>query len=758
MAYEITFLVCGIVQGVGFRPFCAKLAQQMGLGGTVRNTSDGVEIILRGKREDVDKYILRLKKEKPDVSTITSIEFTREKYIDQNFSSEFSIVKSRRMYRQRVLIPPDIATCQECLDEMDDPANRRYGYPFINCTNCGPRYTIIKNLPYDRPETTMEKFEMCPDCYREYNSEKDRRYHAQPNACFVCGPSLWVTDSDGNIVEKNRKALDASIDSLRSGKILAIKGLGGFHLACDPFNGQAIEKLRRRKKRKGKPFALMVKDLSVAEDLCIIREEEKELLRSSKRPIVICYRTKNCRTHEGVAPGQDTLGIMLPYTPLHHLIMKEFDALVMTSANISDSPIIADNSEALMQLGSVADLFLMHNRDIHMPIDDSVISNAGKVSILIRRSRGFVPSPLGIPVNAPVVLGAGGEMKSTFSLTQEKILFPGQYLGDLKQLPTVNYYRKALRHFMKLYNLQPEYLVCDMHPQYISTSIAAEETGIQGSSILQVQHHHAHFASCLAENEHWDEAIGLILDGTGYGTDGTIWGGEFLTGDIKVFSRAGHFLSSVLPGGEKAVLEPWRYALSLLNSTFDKVETFSVAEKIWPDKKHLIPIILQTIDEAPVTTSAGRLFDGVSAILGISPVISYDGEAAINLEAQSKGSMKAPFGFFKEKGKWILDWRDTVHWIVQNRDRLSNQQIASAFHFGLSEALSNIAEAIAADTGIRHVVLSGGVWQNRRLLNLTRVLLKRKGLIPLVHKYLSPNDECVSAGQAVIGAFKWSLK
>ncbi len=755
MGHEVTILITGIVQGVGFRPFCAKLARELGLGGSVRNTSDGVEIILRGEKHIINEYIARVQTENPDASAITSLEIIEESEIDKDFSTTFNIVKSKRMKKQRVLIPPDIATCKDCLEEMKDPSNRRYRYPFINCTNCGPRYTIIQDLPYDRPETTMKKFTMCKDCHAEYTTDTDRRYHAQPNACFECGPELWLQDSEKSISTKGDKAISECVNLIRTGSIVAIKGLGGFHLACDPYNPVAIETLRNRKNRKKKPFALMVKNIEVAEKLCILTTQIKKTLLSSKRPIVICYKRNNCGICESIAPGQNDLGLMLPYTPLHHLIMESFDALVMTSANISDSPIIAANEEALEKLGSIADSFLFHNRDIHMPIDDSVISVSGRMKILLRRSRGFVPAPFPLPVNSPVILAAGGEMKSTFSITQEKILFPGQYLGDLKQIPTINYYRRALKHFMKLYNLKPEFLVHDMHPQYVSTQIALEETDIKKENIMTVQHHHAHLASCLLENRHQGKAIGLILDGTGFGTDGTIWGGEFLVGDIEDFYRAGHFLSSNLPGGEKAVLEPWRYALSLLTQTFGHDKTIDIARSIWPEFRNTIPLISGTVHSGPVTTSAGRLFDGVSALLNICTLSSFDGEAAVLLESNAKGTAKAPFESFKENDKWILDWRNAIAWIIHNRTKISEKEISAGFHYGLARELTRISSSIASETGIKHVALSGGVWQNRRLLNLTYTLLEREGMKTLVHKTLSPNDECVSTGQAVIGAFRW---
>ena len=475
MFSEIKVLVTGIVQGVGFRPFCARLAKELSLAGSVRNTSYGVEILLQGEKDAINHYLARLQKENPDASAISSVEILYEKVSERPSSRNFIISRSEKHERQRVLIPPDIATCDECLREMFDPLNRRYGYPFINCTNCGPRYSIIQDLPYDRPKTTMAGFHMCPDCSEEYECISNRRYHAQPNACHVCGPSLWLTDNTGRkILQKDRDPLGRFIQQVRKGNIGAVKGLGGFHLTCDAFNDIPVLKLRKRKKRPKKPFALMVRDIETARELAHVNSEAERTLLSSKRPIVLCYKRKDKGLSEYIAPGQDTLGIMLPYTPLHHLLMQDLSALVMTSANISDSPIIADNEEAIAKLSGLADYFLMHDRDIHMPIDDSVIASTGNIHIIYRRSRGFVPVPLSLPYDAPVILAAGGEMKSTFSITQERTLFPSQYLGDLKQVTTSTYYKKALQHFLKLYNLEPEYVVHDTHPQYISTGLALE--------------------------------------------------------------------------------------------------------------------------------------------------------------------------------------------------------------------------------------------------------------------------------------------
>ena len=757
MFAETKILVTGIVQGVGFRPFCARLAKELSLSGSVRNTSHGVEILLLGEKDVINHYLARLQKENPDASAISSVQIIYERESGIPPSRNFIISHSEKHERQRVLIPPDIATCDDCLKELLDPSDRRHGYPFINCTNCGPRYTIIRDLPYDRPKTTMAPFSMCHDCSDEYQCITDRRYHAQPNACHVCGPSLWLTDNTGRkVAGRDQDPLGRFIQEITAGNIGAVKGLGGFHLTCDAFNDIPVSNLRERKKRPKKPLAIMVRDIRTARRLAHFNFEAERTLLSSKRPIVLCYKRENTGLSENIAPGQDTLGMMLPYTPLHHLLMQDFEALVMTSANISDSPIIADNDEAIAKLSGLADYFLMHDREIHMPIDDSVIASIGNSHIIFRRSRGFVPVPLSLPFEAPVILASGGEMKSTFSITQERDLFPSQYLGDLKQVSTVTYYKKALHHFLQLYNLEPEYVVHDTHPQYISTGLALDAVKPSPGKIMTVQHHHAHLAACLLENRHWDNAVGVIFDGTGYGDDGTIWGGEFLFGDIRSSQRKGTFLAATLPGGERSVLEPWRYALSILYHAYGEEKAIKLAEKLWPERKNLIEKLIMIIPQAPVTTSAGRFFDAMSALTGVRETVTYDGQAAIELEAISRGSGIMPFGYFLNRGLLILDWRPALDWTIQSIGKREVPHIGAAFHMGLSKVITEICMEIALENKVEHIALSGGVWQNKRLLALTRSMLRQAGLKPLIHQTLSPNDECVSVGQAAVGATRWA--
>lgn len=757
MKKHVTAIVTGIIQGVGFRPFCARLAKDIDLCGSVQNTPSGVRIELYGPQEKVKSFLQRLPADCPTLAHIQSISVIADEDTGIETPFSFNILESESSYENTVMIPPDIATCNECLAEMKDPKNRRYRYPFINCTNCGPRFTIINGLPYDRPMTTMSSFPLCESCKREYQDPHDRRFHAQPVACAKCGPHLSLLDGDGNLLSQNERALDDCVSLLSMGGIAAIKGLGGFHLACLPSDAPIAE-LRKRKNRAHKPFALMVRNEEEAEKIVLLSQSSRLVLNSPRRPIVICPKKNNSNISINIAPFQDSIGIMLPYTPLHHLILENMPILVMTSANISEAPIISSNIEAIRSLGGIADRFLVHDREIYMKIDDSVLTMAGKRAILLRRGRGFVPHPIIIHREMPQILAAGAEMKSTFSLTRGKTIFVSQYLGDLKQLETAVFYEKALRHFLDLFGLKPRLLAADMHPSYPCADIAQKIIG-KAEEILYVQHHHAHLAACLAEHGYQGPAIGIILDGTGLGTDRTTWGGEFLTGDFASFKRAGRFRSASLPGGDRSVLEPWRYGLSLLRETFGADRASDEALKIWPEMGQKIGSVLSTLDNAPVTTSCGRLFDAVSALLGVRTSVSYDGQAAMELESLARGSGdKVPFDISEENGIFVMDWRPAIKWIIENGLRMTKGKASSAFHLGLAEAVSNIAFEISRKTGIKKTALSGGVWQNRRFSTIAGIMLKRRGLEPLFHSSLSPNDECVSVGQAAIAAEHWRAK
>ena len=747
------FLVKGVVQGVGFRPFCSKLAKELKLGGSVQNNSSGVLIELHGDRKSIELYAEKLVDEAPPLAMIQSVESIYEDETSTD-PEDFIIRESEKQDIQKVLIPPDIATCEDCLKEMRDPNDKRYRYPFINCTNCGPRYTIIKELPYDRTKTTMACFPMCDECRKEYSDVSNRRYHAQPNACPNCGPTLWLCDAKGEKMAINNDAVLLASKYLREGKILAIKGIGGYHLACDPRNDRAVKELRIRKKRPDKPFALMARDLEAAKSIVLINEKAMKLLLSPRRPIVVCPKGKDDNLSKYVAPNIDTYGIMLPYTPIHHLLLQEQDLLIMTSANISDEPLVAENREALEKLGSIADYFLMHNRDIYVKIDDSVIAMAGMTPIFTRRARGYVPQPYTSKKALPPIFGAGGEMKSTFSVTHDHYIFTSQYLGDLKDISSIALYEHVMDMFLSLYEISPSYLVYDKHPLYLSTRIASNKLSSLKCK-LSVQHHHAHLAACLWDNDFSGEAIGLMLDGTGFGDDESIWGGEILIGSAKSFSRAGHLLQAPLPGGDKAVLEPWRFALSLMLQTFEKMEALQIALQLWPKEQDKIKLIAQNADKYVKTSSAGRLFDAAASILGLRNKVSYDAQAAIELEAIAKGKECAPFDTIEKGDALLIDWRPAIRWLIEGMNKKNKAQLAAGFHDGLSKVLVNVSTKLAAQSGIRHVALSGGVWQNRRLLNVTCALLKEAGLIPLIHKRTSPNDECISLGQVAVGIAHW---
>ena len=759
MLFHRKILVSGIVQGVGFRPFCARLAEKLGLAGSVRNTSGGVEVELTGEPEVLDRYLHALSTENPPASVITSAVVLEDRRAEDSGETAFRILESKKEEELSVLIPPDLAVCDDCVSEMRDPSDRRYRYPFINCTNCGPRYTIIRDLPYDRPKTAMAPFAMCPSCSREYHDSFDRRFHAQPNACFDCGPSVWLADGGGTVLCRGDEAVRKCSAFLEEGRIVAVKGIGGFHIACTPFSDETVTLLRQRKGRKDKPFAVMASSMEEAERIAYIPGSARDLLLSPRKPIVLCCRRTKYPLSELVAPGQKTVGLLLPYSPLHLLILEEKKALIMTSANFSDEPIVSSNEKALSALAGIADFFLLHDREIYMAIDDSVAAPLGRSYFLLRRARGYTPAPMAIQEDTPVILGAGAEMKSTFCVSKGNLVFPGQYLGDMKQRETAAYFGRAMKHFMTLYGLSPEYLVHDLHPQFLSTAAALMNLPSFEGERLAVQHHHAHLAACLLENGVRSPAIGAIFDGTGYGPDGTVWGGEFLVGDCSKFSRKGHFHSSRLPGGDAAVMEPWRYGLSLLAETMGPETALPLGEKLWPARKAVIRQVLSVLRISPLTTSCGRFFDGVSALLGLAEKITFDGQAAMALEGIAEGGrISAPFTVENREGHLILDWRPAVRWLMENRGTMRKELIAGAMHTGLAHGVAEVCCRLAEDTGIRDVALSGGVWQNRRLTATVKKLLVKRGLNPLLHRLVPPNDECVSVGQVAIGAEKWKKK
>jgi hydrogenase maturation protein HypF len=763
-------LVTGVVQGVGFRPFCAREAKALGLGGTVRNTPGGVELVVEGEKSVIDEYLRILWEEHPWAAAVTDVRVRRGPLAHPTFT-DFSVAPSTGLAGNdlNALIPADLAVCEDCLAEMKDPRNRRYRYPFINCTNCGPRYTLIRTLPYDRPLTTMADFPMCPDCQREYRDPANRRYHAQPTACPVCGPQVRLCDPMGQTLCEGEDAITRLIFEIAEGKLAAVKGIGGFHIACLPQDAP-LRELRLRKHRPDKPFALMVRDLDAARSMARVSLDAERLLTGVQRPIVLC--PVRAKVSPLIAPGQKRLGIMLPYTPLHHLVMEKFQALVMTSANLRDAPIVSSEEEAFSSLFGVVDFFLCHNRVIHTAIDDSVLlplepersQGIEPFPIFLRRARGYVPNPMTLPLDAPNILAAGAQMKATYTLTRGRVLFPGQYLGDLGQLSTAVYYKNSLKHFMELYAIEPRVLAFDKHPGYTATDLAKRFLDLKDTALCPVQHHHAHLASVLLDNGRFDPVIGVVFDGTGYGDDGSLWGGEFLVGDARSFTRRGSLRPSRLPGGEKAIHEPWRYALALLKEVVGPEEAKKIAAALWPEFEARVGSVLAAAEVAPVTTSCGRLFDGFSALLNLCSTATYDGQAAMALENAAEGDEILNFGIQnkiqdKIQGKEdfiYLDWRGAVRSLLgllalREPGRGAGGQ-AAAFHRGLARAIADVCVLLREKTGIGCAALSGGVWQNRLLLDLTCGELRSRGFAVLTHRALSPNDEGVSAGQALVAA------
>jgi hydrogenase maturation protein HypF len=687
----------GVVQGVGFRPFVYRLAREHRLGGYVLNDGDGVLIEAEG--DELDRFAIALEESAPPLARVESVTAEALTPIGE---TEFRILDSVASGRS-ALIPPDIATCDDCLRELFDPADRRYRYPFVNCTQCGPRFTIVRAVPYDRPNTTMAGFPLCPDCRREYEDPLDRRFHAEPIACPACGPRLSMP-------------LEDAIAVLRGGGIVAVKGLGGYHLACDGANAEAVVRLRARKHREEKPFALMSREPS---EVALVGRDEWELLASRERPIVLLRRRPDAQVAEAVAPGSPWLGVMLPYTPLHHLLCHDFrGALVMTSGNLSDEPIAFDDEEAQRRLGGVADAFLAHDRPIHRRCEDSVV----RPDFPVRRSRGYTPSPL--PLSSRPLVAAGAELKSTFCVATPGGAFLSPHLGDLDSEAAFRAFTTDLQLYLDMLGIEPEAVACDLHPEYLSTKWAHE----QGLPLVEVQHHHAHAAACLAEHGEDGPALALVFDGTGIGTDGTLWGGELLRCDLESFERLAWLDPVPLPGGEAAIREPWRVAAALLEQAGLPVP--------WPRWE----VVRESLKaNAPLSSGMGRLFDAVAALLGVRSEVTYEGQAAIELERLAGDLEAAPYEWrFSEPGLVALVAEDSRPSAVR----------AAAFH----ETIAAAAAAACANAGWGTVVLSGGTFQNLRLLRSTRTRLEALGFRVLTHRLVPPNDGGISYGQAAVAA------
>jgi hydrogenase maturation protein HypF len=740
----------GIVQGVGFRPFIYNLALAHHLKGFVSNTSDGVHIEVEGLPESLEAFKRAVSDEKPPLAQITSIESIeqpRQSYPD------FQIRKSESKERRATLISPDVCVCQDCLDEMFNPGDRRFRYPFINCTNCGPRYTIIMDIPYDRPCTAMKGFKMCPLCEAEYHDPTNRRFHAQPNACWDCGPVVQLWDRGGRPVV-TEDPIGRVQALLKEGKIVAIKGLGGFHLAVDATNNEAVKALRRRKRREEKPLAVMALNPSQVRKFARLTETEEELLDSVRRPIVLLEKKANPYLAEEVAPRSSTYGVMLPYTPLHYLLLQDDKllALVMTSGNISEEPIAIDNQEAFERLKGIADYFLNHNRDIYLRSDDSVVRVVNGLPRQIRRSRGYVPVPIFVKRSLEPILACGAEWKNTICLTRGKEAFLSQHIGDLENLETLNFFEMTIRHLKRILEIEPKIIAYDLHPNYLSTQYALKQT-----SMIQigVQHHHAHVVKGMAEHGLEGPVIGIALDGTGYGTDGQIWGGEVLVVDYRQFERLGHFAYLPLPGGPAAIKEPWRMAVSALygayGSSFSEMDLPFLRE-ISPDRIRLLLQMIEKRVNTPLTSSCGRLFDAVAAVAGVRNTVAYEGQAAIELEALADHEMKRryPFEIKENNGVQQFLTEPIIRAAVQDVQKGSSAGLISAtFHNTLVALFLEVCGGIRDLRGLDKVVMTGGCLQNARLLvGLTRAL-ESEGFEAYTQSQVPSNDGGIALGQAL---------
>ena len=725
--------VRGIVQGVGFRPFVHRLVGRHKLAGWVRNSSGGAELELEGEEPELRGFLRELRDEAPPLAVIESVE-CRELSGAGGYEG-FRIIGSDRGESMRTLVSPDVGICQDCLRELLDPSDRRYRYPFINCTNCGPRFTIIRSVPYDRAFTSMAEFPMCPDCAAEFADIENRRYHAQPDCCPVCGPRTFFMDAEGRRLPGD--GIEAARRLIKGGGILCVKGLGGMHLACLAENEEAVRELRRRKHRDEKPFAVMCRDLDCARRLCEVSEAEARALSSFRRPIVLLDK----RSRGGLMhlSENNALGVMLPYTPLHVLLFgDDLDCLVMTSANLSDTPIVYKNAEALEKLRGLTDGFLLHDREILTRCDDSLLRVYEGRDYPVRRSRGYVPYPITIKGLRPGMLSCGAEQKAGFCLSKEGHAFPSQHIGDLKNLETLDCYEEQLRHFAKLFDFEPVAVACDMHPDYLSTEVAERIAAERHIPLLRVQHHHAHMVSCMADNGLEGECLGLVWDGTGYGPDGTIWGAELLAGGARGFRRLGTMRPIPLPGGDAATKEIWRTAEALRY------------EAGLENNNGTIKKLLERGLNCPKSSGMGRLFDGVCALAGIRAECSYEGQGAVLLEAATDAGERGEYecAFYGEGGVMAFDWRPMVRQIASGGEAPGT--VAAKFMNTLVSMAAAQCRSAAEQTGLRRVVLSGGVFQNMYLMARLPERLRAEGFEVFTHSRVSPNDEGVALGQLMI--------
>ncbi len=735
----------GAVQGVGFRPFVYRLATELGLTGWVKNSPQGVFLEVEGPHGQLEHFLLQLETACPPRASIQSLEYSLLPVIGY---TTFEIRASDTGGSRSTVVLPDIATCADCLRELFDPNDRRYRYPFTNCTNCGPRFSIITALPYDRPQTTMAGFVMCAECRAEYDNPSDRRFHAQPIACPACGPKVQFWSNDGRLVALRDSAISHGVDAIRAGQIVAVKGLGGFHLLVDAGNEAAVRRLRERKHREEKPLAIMAPGLDWIKANVELSRLESRLLRSPEAPIVLLQRKPSRALAPSIAPGNPSLGIMLPYTPLHHLLLRDLAIpVVATSGNLSDEPICIDEREAVQRLANIADAFLVHNRPIARHVDDSVARIALGREMILRRARGYAPFPIHLAEELPCVLGVGAHLKNTVAVSHARDVFVSQHIGDLETAEALNAFQRVAADLVGLYELKPEAVACDLHPDYVSTRFADES----GLPVVRVQHHYAHAVACMADNGISGPALAISWDGTGYGTDRTVWGGEFLRIADKGFARVAHLRTFRLPGGERAVTEPRRSALGLLYEVlgpaiFDRTDLHPVNAFPAPERRIFAQALAASVN-APVTSSAGRLFDAIAGLIGTRSICRFEGQAAMELEWMADEAETGSYPFdVMGSNPFVLDWAPLVHALLADLShQLPSARISARFHNSLVEMIVTIAQAVGEST----VVLSGGCFQNRYLTEHVVTRLSAAGFVPVWHQRVPPNDGGIALGQIV---------
>lgn len=758
--------VYGLVQGIGFRPFIFKLAEDLNLKGFVNNNSKGVHICIEGEEKTLILFLHKLKNNCPPLSNITSITF--EEKILENFT-DFTIANSEIYSHSLTLISPDIAFCKDCLYEIENNLNRRFNYPFTNCTNCGPRFSIIKAIPYDRKNTTMNCFSMCNNCNFEYYNPLDRRFHAEPNNCEKCGPKLWLQDNKNNLISSSEDPIEYTAKKINKGNIFVIKGLSGFHLVCNGEDAYAINKLRVRKKRPHKPFAVMIKNMDIVKKYCYVNKLEEEMLTGTKKPIVILKLRKNSSIPNNIAPYQNTLGVMLPYTPLQYLLFKyKINILIMTSANLNSLPLEYKNDNAIKNLSHITDYFLLHNRDIEIALDDSIVQVVKDKIFMLRRARGYVPTPFNFHSNSNI-FAFGSNIKNTFSFTKDNYIFTSQYNGALENIETLNRYENNIKHYKKLFDFSEDIIAYDFHPKYTS-SILIKDKLYDNSKKIQIQHHHAHIASCMAENNLKETIIGIAYDGIGYGLDNTIWGGEFLMCNYKAFKRLGHLSNVTLPGGEIAVKEPWRMAVSYIYEAYKKA-LISSSDKNLTNQKFLN--IVKNFYGLPAlklfkiienhnsfyysTSSIGRFFDAAASIIGIKQVITYEGQASMELQAILNPNYSNYYCYkIYNSSKnsipnYIIDTNSIILSLLKDKYNNVPKDIMSAkFHNSITAFTIDMCKILNYDTGINSFALSGGVFQNSYIFENITTKLENLNFKVYCHKNYPCNDGGISLGQIVI--------